>query len=79
MTFSQKDTAKCKGFAILIMLFHHLYADTGRFSDLSIDFWPLSQNTAVQIANFMKICVKHTFLKVKRINFPMIWKLNQST
>lgn len=57
MTFSQKDTAKCKGFAILIMLFHHLYADTGRFSDLSIDFWPLSQNTAVQIANFMKICV----------------------
>lgn len=57
MTFSQKDTAKCKGFAILIMLFHHLYADTGRFSDLSIDFWPLSQNAAVQIANFMKICV----------------------
>ena len=57
MTFSQKDTAKCKGFAILIMLFHHLYADTGRFSDLSIDFWPLSQNTVVQIANFMKICV----------------------
>ena len=57
MTFSQKDTAKCKGFAILIMLFHHLYADTGRFSDLTIDFSPLSQNTAVQIANFMKICV----------------------
>lgn len=57
MTFSQKDTAKCKGFAILIMLFHHLYADTGRFSDLSIDFSPLSQNAAVQIANFMKICV----------------------
>lgn len=57
MTFSQKDTIKCKGFAILIMLFHHLYADTGRFSDLTIDFWPLSQNAAVQIANFMKICV----------------------
>lgn len=57
VTFSTKDTQTCKGFAILIMLFHHLYADTGRFSDLTINFWPLSQNMAVQIANFMKICV----------------------
>ncbi len=57
MTFSTKDTQKCKGFAILIMLFHHMYADTGRFSDLSLNFAPFPQWAVVDVANFMKICV----------------------
>lgn len=57
MTFSPKDTRICKGFGILIMLFHHMYADVARFSDVSLNFAPLSQGLAVEISNYMKICV----------------------
>lgn len=57
MTFSTKDTRICKGFGILIMLFHHMYADVARFSDVSLNFFPLSQGLTVEISNYMKICV----------------------
>jgi len=57
MTFTTKDTQKCKGFAILIMLFHHLYLEPARYDDFVISFAPFPEFLVVHAANFMKICV----------------------
>lgn len=57
MGFSKEDSLKCKGFAILIMLFHHMYMSPERYEGYVISFSPLSEGMVNQIADFFKICV----------------------
>lgn len=57
MKFTKKDTAVLKGIAICIMIFHHCYCSRDRFEGFDMDFAPLSQDTVVNIALTMKICV----------------------
>lgn len=57
MGFSKEDSLKCKGFAILIMLFHHMYMTPDRYEGFSISFAPLSEGTVNQLADFFKLCV----------------------
>lgn len=57
MDFSREDSLKCKGFAILIMLFHHMYLNPDRYEGFTIQFTPFSELTANQIADFFKLCV----------------------
>lgn len=57
MEFSKEDSLKCKGFAILIMLFHHMYASPERYGGFAISFAPLSEGMVNHIADFLKICV----------------------
>ncbi len=57
MCFSKEDSLKCKGFAILIMLFHHMYKDSERYQGFAINFAPLPEGLVNQIADFLKICV----------------------
>lgn len=57
MEFSKEDSLKCKGFAILIMLFHHMYMSPERYEGYVISFAPLSEEMVNQIADFLKICV----------------------
>ena len=57
MEFSKEDSLKCKGFAILIMLFHHMYLRQEQYEGYAISFSPLSEGMVNQIADFLKICV----------------------
>lgn len=55
--FTKKDTQLCKGFAILIMMFHHMYMSTDRFEGFKISFAPFTQEHVVRVSSFFKICV----------------------
>lgn len=56
-SFSKTDSLCLKGIAIVIMMFHHCYRDTGRFEGYIVDFYPFTQNFIVNISDYFKICV----------------------
>jgi len=55
--FSKQNSLALKGIAICLMMFHHLFLSVDRFMGYNINFFPLSQDRAIQIALFFKICV----------------------
>lgn len=55
--FSKEDSIKCKGFAILIMLFHHMYLGQDRYEGYEISFAPFEEASVNSAASFCKICV----------------------
>lgn len=57
MQFTKRDTNAVKGFAILMMMFHHLFLDASRYKGFEINFAPLGEEKTVLIAQFCKICV----------------------
>lgn len=54
---SKQDSIKIKGFAILLLLMHHLFCSIDRFAGYEISFWPFTQDFVVSISLMMKICV----------------------
>lgn len=54
---TKNDSVAIKGIAILFMLFHHLFLSTERFEGYVIDFSPFTQDTVVEVALLLKICV----------------------
>ncbi|MCM1272087.1 MAG: acyltransferase [Clostridium sp.] len=57
MKFSKNDTWAVKGFAICIMMFHHLFLEEDRFAGFDVNFAPFTQNQMVNLAVMCKICV----------------------
>ncbi|MBQ7653768.1 MAG: acyltransferase family protein [Clostridia bacterium] len=57
MKFTKDDTSAVKGFAILMMLFHHLFLAPERYAGYDVSFSPLGETRTVLIAQFCKICV----------------------
>ena len=57
MKFTKDDTNAVKGFAILMMLFHHLFLAPERYAGFDVSFSPLGESRTVLIAQFCKICV----------------------
>ena len=55
--FSKADSTKIKGFAMLMMLMHHLYCEVNRFDGYSVSFTPFSQDFVVGLSLAFKICV----------------------
>ena len=55
--FTLNDTTKCKGIAILMMLFHHMFLAPDRYKGFALDFSPFSESSVNTFANFFKICV----------------------
>lgn len=55
--FTIDDTLKCKGFAILIMLFHHMFLAPDRYPGRDISFAPFIEADVNIFANFLKVCV----------------------
>lgn len=56
-SLTRTDSMCLKGIAIVIMMFHHCFADTSRFEGYVVDFFPFTQNIIVQTSNYFKICV----------------------
>ena len=57
--FSSEDTKKIKGFAILLMLLHHLYLAPERYSGQEVYFTPFSEHLVNSFTLTMKICVAY--------------------
>lgn len=55
--FTKKDTAICKGIAVLMMLFHHLFNEYGEYWGHPVDYWPLTGDQVTTIALICKVCV----------------------
>lgn len=57
MNLSKNDSLALKGIAILMMYVHHFYLSPERWAGYTVDFFPLTQNMTVYIAEFLKTCV----------------------
>lgn len=55
--FSKNNTLAIKGIAIIMMMFHHCFLEASRFEGYKVSFFPLNQNSAIEISLFFKICV----------------------
>lgn len=55
--FSLADTSICKGIAVLMMLFHHLFNDYPEYAGYTIDYSPLTGDQVTVIAILCKLCV----------------------
>ena len=55
--FTLNDTTKCKGIAIMMMLFHHMFLAPDRYKGFTLDFSPFAESSVNTFANFFKICV----------------------
>ncbi len=54
---SKSDSNRIKGVAILMMLMHHMYLSESRFEGFTVSFDPFDQNTVINVASYLKICV----------------------
>lgn len=57
MGFTKQDSICLKGVAIWIMMFHHCFMEEERFEGYVVDFSPFSQDFAVDVSAYFKICV----------------------
>lgn len=56
-TFTLADTHVCKGLAVLMMMFHHLFNDYEEYAGHVVDYWPLTGDQVTAIALTCKLCV----------------------
>lgn len=57
MSFTREDTQKVKGFAILLMIFHHLFYSPERYEGKTVIFSPFSEAAINFVSKQSKICV----------------------
>ena len=55
--FTKKDTNRCKGIAILMMLFHHLFNDYEEYAGYVVEYWPLTGDQTIHLGLLCKVCV----------------------
>lgn len=54
---SKNDSLSIKGIAVMMLVFHHLFCEVGRFEKYVIDFSPFGQDIVVDISFMFKTCV----------------------
>lgn len=75
--FTKDETIKIKGFAILIMVFHHLFLNPPRYKGYDILFDPFAEIHVNTAARGMKICVAlFTFLSAYGISYSYLKSYN---
>lgn len=55
--FTKKETDFCKGIAIILMLFHHLFNDYQEYAGFTVSYWPFSGDRLTYLALLSKVCV----------------------
>ncbi len=55
--FTKEETNRCKGIAILMMLFHHLFNDYEEYAGYTIQYWPLTGDQTIHLGLLCKVCV----------------------
>ena len=56
-SFTTKDSQCIKGIAIIIMMFHHCFANTWRYQGYSVNFFPFNEATMNAFTLALKQCV----------------------
>lgn len=56
-TFTFADTSVCKGIAVLMMLFHHLFNEYGEFAGYYVNYWPFTGDQVITIGLICRVCV----------------------
>lgn len=55
--FTKAETNRCKGIAIIMMLFHHLFNDYEEYAGYTVQYWPLTGDQTQHLALLCKVCV----------------------
>lgn len=55
--FTKNETNICKGIAIILMLFHHLFNDFEEYAGYEVSYWPFTSDRIYFWALLSKICV----------------------
>ena len=55
--FTKKDTDFCKGIAIILMLFHHLFNDYEEYAGYTVSYSPFSGDYLMHLAMIARVCV----------------------
>lgn len=55
--FTKRETNICKGVAIILMLFHHLFNDFEEYAGYEVSYWPFTADRIYFWALLSKICV----------------------
>ena len=55
--FTKEETNFCKGTAVILMLFHHLFYKPESYAKYALHLWPFSQNQLTWLAYSGKLCV----------------------
>lgn len=55
--FTKEDSNLCKGIAILMLLFHHLFNDYEEYAGYTVSYWPFTGERITFYALLCKICV----------------------
>lgn len=55
--FTKRETNICKGIAIILMLFHHLFNDVEEYAGYIVNYWPFTGERILFFASLAKICV----------------------
>ncbi|MBR0398801.1 MAG: acyltransferase [Eubacterium sp.] len=80
MSFTREDTQKVKGFAILLMIFHHLYYSPERYEGKTVIFSPFSEAAVNFVSKQSKICVAiFAFLSVYGMTLSYLKKNRELT
>lgn len=55
--FTKRETNFCKGIAIFLMLFYHLFNDYEEYAGYPVNYWPFSPDFLTSLARMSKVCV----------------------
>ena len=55
--FTKKDTDFCKGIAIVLMIFHHLFNDYEEYEGIIVNYSPFSGDYLMHLAMLARVCV----------------------
>ena len=55
--FTKKDTDFCKGIAIVLMIFHHLFNDYEEYEGFIVNYSPFSGDYLMHLAMLARVCV----------------------
>lgn len=55
--FTKEETNFCKGIAIIMMLFHHLFNDFEEYAGHPVDYRPFTGERLMFLALLCKVCV----------------------
>lgn len=73
--FTKKETDFCKGIAIILMLFHHLFYKPASYEAYSISFWPFTLERVNYFSLIAKLCVA-MFVFFSGYGMAVTWRKN---
>ena len=75
MTFTKKESNICKGIAIFLMIFHHLFNDYEEYAGYIVSYFPFTGERITYFALLSKICVA-IFVFISGVGIAVTYEKN---